>query len=59
MWLEMKVKGLALEPLSKVPVIILRNKEEKRSLPISGKTGGLDSRCRSARRAFSSFSSPW
>jgi len=23
------------------------------------KTGGLDSRCRSARRAFSSFSSPW
>ena len=34
MWLEMKVKGLALEPLSNMPVIILRDEEEKRSLPI-------------------------
>ena len=34
MWLEMKVKGLALEPLSDMPVIILRDEEDKRSLPI-------------------------
>ncbi len=34
MWLEMKVKGLALEPLSNMPVIILRAEKEKRSLPI-------------------------
>ncbi len=34
MWLEMKVKGLALDPLSNRPMIILRDEEEKRSLPI-------------------------
>jgi len=34
MWLEMKVKGLALDPLSNMPMIILRDEEEKRSLPI-------------------------
>jgi bifunctional DNase/RNase len=34
MWLEMKVKGLALEPLSNMPVIILRDEEDKHSLPI-------------------------
>ena len=34
MWLEMKVKGLALDPLSNMPMIILRDDEEKRSLPI-------------------------
>jgi glutathione S-transferase len=34
MWLEMKVKGLALEPLSNMPMLILRDEEEKRSLPI-------------------------
>src|SRR5215510_8777963 len=34
MWLEMKVKGLALDPLSNMPIIILRDDEEKRSLPI-------------------------
>src|SRR3984893_15331263 len=34
MWLEMKVKGLALEPPSNMPVLILRDEEEKRSLPI-------------------------
>src|SRR5882762_1786174 len=34
MWLEMKVKGLALDPLSNMPIIILRDEEEKRSLPI-------------------------
>ncbi len=34
MWLEMKVKGLALEPLSNMPMIILRDEEDKRSLPI-------------------------
>jgi len=28
MWLEMKVKGLALEPLSNMPMIILRDEEE-------------------------------
>jgi uncharacterized protein len=34
MWLEMKVKGLALEPLSNMPMIILRDEEDTRSLPI-------------------------
>ena len=34
MWLEMKVKGLALEPLSNMPMIILHDEEDKRSLPI-------------------------
>ena len=34
MWLEMKVKGLALDPLSNMPIIILRDEEDKRSLPI-------------------------
>ena len=34
MWLEMKVKGLALDPLSNMPIIILRDEDEKRSLPI-------------------------
>jgi hypothetical protein len=30
----MKVRGLALDPLSNMPIIILRDEEEKRSLPI-------------------------
>ncbi len=34
MWVEMKVRGLALDPLSNMPIIILRDEEEKRSLPI-------------------------
>src|SRR5260370_25419360 len=34
MVLEMKVKGFALDPLSNMPMIILRDEEEKRSLPI-------------------------
>jgi bifunctional DNase/RNase len=34
MWLEMKVKQLALDPLSNMPMIVLRDEEEKRSLPI-------------------------
>ena len=34
MWLEMNVKGLALEPLSNMPMIILHDEEDKRSLPI-------------------------
>ena len=34
MWLEMKVRGLALDPLSNMPIIILRDDEEKHSLPI-------------------------
>jgi bifunctional DNase/RNase len=34
MWLEMKVKQLALDPLSNMPMIILRDEEEKRALPI-------------------------
>ena len=34
MWLEMKVKQLALDPLSNMPMIILRDEAEKRSLPI-------------------------
>ncbi len=34
MFVEMKVRGLALDPLSNLPIIILRDEEEKRSLPI-------------------------
>ena len=34
MWLEMKVKGLTLDPLSKLPILILRAEEDKRTLPI-------------------------
>src|SRR5205809_4039535 len=34
MWLEMKVRGLALDPLSNMPIIILRDEDDKRSLPI-------------------------
>ena len=34
MWVEMKVRGLALDPVSNMPIIILRDEEEKRSLPI-------------------------
>jgi bifunctional DNase/RNase len=34
MWLEMKVKGVALDPMSNMPIIILRDDEEKHSLPI-------------------------
>lgn len=34
MWVEMKVRGLALDPLSNMPIIILKDEEEKRSLPI-------------------------
>jgi len=34
MWVEMKVRGLALDPLSNMPIIILRDEEDKRSLPI-------------------------
>ncbi|HLF48695.1 MAG TPA: bifunctional nuclease family protein [Methylomirabilota bacterium] len=34
MWLEMKVKGLALDPLSNMPMIVLHDEEDKRSLPI-------------------------
>ena len=34
MWLEMKVKQLALDPLSNMPMIIRRDEDEKRSLPI-------------------------
>jgi uncharacterized protein len=34
MFVEMKVRGLALDPLSNLPIIILRDDEEKRSLPI-------------------------
>ncbi len=34
MWIEMKVRGLALDPVSNMPIIILRDEEEKRSLPI-------------------------
>ncbi len=34
MWLEMKVRGLALDPLSNMPIVILRDEEDKRSLPI-------------------------
>jgi bifunctional DNase/RNase len=34
MLVEMKVRGLALDPLSNMPIIILRDEEDKRSLPI-------------------------
>ena len=34
MLLEMKVRGLALDPMSNMPIIILRDEEDKRSLPI-------------------------
>ena len=34
MWLEMKVKQLALDPLSNLPVLILADAQEKRSFPI-------------------------
>jgi bifunctional DNase/RNase len=34
MLVEMKVRGLALDPVSNMPIIILRDEEEKRSLPI-------------------------
>ena len=34
MWLEMKVKGLTLDPLSKLPILILRDEDDKRTLPI-------------------------
>jgi bifunctional DNase/RNase len=34
MYVEMKVRGLALDPMSNMPIIILRDEEEKRSLPI-------------------------
>ena len=33
MWLEMKVKGLALDPLSNMPMIILRDEKDV-SLPV-------------------------
>jgi bifunctional DNase/RNase len=34
MWVEMKVRGLALDPVSNMPIVLLRDEEEKRSLPI-------------------------
>jgi uncharacterized protein len=34
MFIEMKVKGLALDPMSNLPIIILRDEDDKRSLPI-------------------------
>src|SRR5207247_7689186 len=34
MFVKMKVRGLALDPLSNMPIIILRDEEDKRSLPI-------------------------
>jgi len=34
MWLEMKVKQLALDPLSNMPMIVLRDDDDKRSLSI-------------------------
>jgi bifunctional DNase/RNase len=34
MWVEMKIRGLALDPVSNMPIVILRDEEEKRSLPI-------------------------
>ena len=34
MFLEMKVRGLALDPLSNMPIIILKDEEDRRSLPI-------------------------
>src|SRR4029450_7567551 len=34
MYLEMRVKGVAVAPLSTLPILILRDEEDKRSLPI-------------------------
>ena len=34
MFLEMKVRGLALDPMSNMPIIILSDEDDKRSLPI-------------------------
>ena len=34
MFLEMKVRGLALDPMSNMPIIILRDEDDKRSLTI-------------------------
>ena len=34
MFVEMKVRGVALDPVSSMPIIILRDEEDKRSLPI-------------------------
>jgi bifunctional DNase/RNase len=34
MFVEMKVRGLALDPVSNMPIIILRDEEDKRALPI-------------------------
>ncbi|MGH8649442.1 MAG: bifunctional nuclease family protein [Burkholderiales bacterium] len=34
MFVEMKVRGLALDAVSNMPIIILRDEEDKRSLPI-------------------------
>jgi len=34
MYVEMKVRGLALDPMSNMPIIILRDEDDKRSLPI-------------------------
>ncbi len=34
MLVEMKVRGLALDPVSNMPIIVLRDEEDKRSLPI-------------------------
>ena len=34
MWVEMKVKNLVLDPLSNMPMIILRDEDDKRSLSI-------------------------
>jgi uncharacterized protein len=34
MWLEMKVKNLVLDPLSNMPMIVLRDEDDKRSLSI-------------------------
>jgi uncharacterized protein len=34
MFVEMKVRGLALDPMTNMPIIILRDEEDKRSLPI-------------------------
>jgi hypothetical protein len=34
MYLEMKVKGLTLDPLTNMPIVILRDLEDKKALPI-------------------------
>jgi bifunctional DNase/RNase len=34
MWVEMRVRGLALDPVSNMPIILLRDEDDKRSLPI-------------------------